>query len=91
MPSQQGICALTGLSQAINPPVDFYARWKHIPSPGYDQIVQERIYYLLDTNDRFRAQIADLLANAGIKIEIEEEMSYYSFVTSCCIHIELDV
>ena len=26
MPSQQGICALTGLSQVINPPVDFYAR-----------------------------------------------------------------
>jgi hypothetical protein len=94
MPSQQGICALTGLIQVINPLVDFYARLKLIPSSGHDHIVQERIYHFLDTDNRFRAQIADLLASKGTEIEIEEEMSYHSFVTfltSCCISIELDV
>jgi hypothetical protein len=67
---------------------------KLIPSSGYDHIIQERIYHFLDTDNRFRAQIADLLASEGTEIEIEEEMSYHSFVTfltSCCISIELDV
>ena len=53
-----------------------------IPSPGYDCIVQKRIYHFLVTDNRFRAQVADLLANKGTEIEIEEDMSYHSFVTS---------
>ena len=53
-----------------------------IPSPGYDRIVQKRIYHFLGTDDRFRAQIADLLANQDTEIEIEEDMSYNSFVAS---------
>jgi hypothetical protein len=95
MPSQQGICALTGLSQVIKSPlVDFYARLELIPSPGCDRIVQERIYRFLDTDNRFRAQIADLLARECTEIEVEEEMTYHSFVTfltSCCISIEFSV
>jgi hypothetical protein len=59
----------------------FFAMEKLIPSPGYDRIIQKRIYHFLDTDDRFRAQIADLLANNSIEIEIEEDMSYHSFVT----------
>ena len=93
MPSRQGICALTGLSQVINPLVYFFARFRFISSPGYDHIVQERIYKLLDTDSRFRAQIDDLLANGGTEIEIEEEMSYHSFVTfltSCWMSVELN-
>ena len=53
-----------------------------IPSLGYDRLVQRRILDLLDTDDRFRAQISELVANKGTQIEIEEDMSYHSFVTS---------
>jgi hypothetical protein len=42
---------------------------------------QERIYHFLDTDNQFRAQIADLLANNSTEIEIEEDMSYHSSVT----------
>lgn len=45
---------------------------------GYDRMVQERIHHFLDTDNRFRAQIADLLANNSTDIEIEEDMSYHS-------------
>jgi hypothetical protein len=60
-----------------------YARFlkKLIPSPGYDRVAQERIYHILNTDTRFRAQITELLANKGTEIEIEEEMSYHPFVT----------
>jgi hypothetical protein len=59
----------------------FFAMLKLIiPSPGYDRVIQKRIYHFLDTDNRFREQIADLLANKGTKIGIEKEMSY-SFVT----------
>jgi hypothetical protein len=59
-----------------------------IPSPGYDHTVQRRIYHFLETDERYRAQIADLLANKGAEIEIEEDMSYHSFVTyiPCLLH-----
>jgi hypothetical protein len=92
-PSHQETCALTGSSQVINPLVYFYAMLKLISSPGYDRVVQERIYHLLNTDNRFRAQFADLLANEGTEISIEEEMTYHSFVTfltSCCMSIELN-
>jgi hypothetical protein len=53
-----------------------------IPSLGYDPIAQQRIYHFLGTDNRFRAQIADLLANKGTEIEIDEDMPYHLFVTS---------
>jgi hypothetical protein len=81
MPSRQEICALTRLSQVINSLIYFFAMLMLIPPPGYDRIVQKRIYHFLDTDSRFRAQIADLLANEGTEIEIEEDMSYHWFVT----------
>jgi hypothetical protein len=81
-PSQQGNCALTGLSQVVNRLTIFMPSFKSIPSPGYDHIIQGRIYHILDTNSRFRAQIADLLANESTEIEIDEDMAYHSFVTS---------
>ena len=59
----------------------FMPSFKPLPSPGYDHIVQGRIYHILDTNNRFRAQIADLLANESTEIEIDEDMAYHSFVT----------
>jgi len=81
-PSRPEICALTGLSQVIKFLIFFFAMLTLIPSPGYDRIVQKRIYHFLGTDNRFRAQIADLLADKGTEIEIEEDMSYYSFVIS---------
>ena len=79
-PSQTGICVLTGPSQVINTLVFFYPSLRLILFLGYDYIVQERIHYMLDTNDRFRAKFASLLANDDTKFEIEEEMSYHSLV-----------
>jgi hypothetical protein len=49
-------------------------------SLGYDRIVQRHISYFLSTDDRFRAQIAGLVANRVTGIEIEDDMSYHSFV-----------
>jgi hypothetical protein len=59
-----------------------------IPSLGYDHLVEGRIYDFLGTDERYRAQIADLLADKGAEIEIREDMSYHSFVTSipCLLH-----
>ena len=50
-PSQQGICALTGLSQVVNLLAILMPGFKPIPSPGYDRIVQGRIYHILDTDN----------------------------------------
>jgi hypothetical protein len=41
---------------------------------------QERIYHFLDTDNQFRAQIADLLANNSTEIEIEEDMSSVTYI-----------
>jgi hypothetical protein len=64
----------------------FFAVLKLIPSPGYDRIVQKRIYYFLGTDNRFRAQIADLLANKGTEIGIEEDILFVCHIhsLSCC-------
>jgi len=45
---------------------------------GYDRTVQERIHHILNTNNRFRAHMTDLLANESTEIEIEEDMTYHS-------------
>jgi hypothetical protein len=53
-----------------------------IPSLGYDEIAQKRIYHFLDMDGRYRAQISELVADKATEIEIEENMSYHSFVAS---------
>jgi len=45
---------------------------------GYDQLIQERIHYMLDTSVRFRKQMDFFLANDDSEVEIEEGMSYLS-------------
>src|SRR6266852_1597121 len=68
----------------------FFALLTLIPSLGYDHVVQNRIYHFLSMDDRFRAQISELVANKGTEIEIEEDMSYHPFLTSCCTSVELN-
>ena len=60
----------------------FFALLTLIPSLGYDHVVQNRIYHFLSMDDRFRAQISELVANKGTGIEIEDDV--ISFV--CHIH-----
>ena len=79
-PSQTGICALTGPNQVINFLVSLYHGLRPILFPGYDQLIQERIHYMLDTSVRFRKQMDFFLANDDGEVEIEEGMSYLSLV-----------
>jgi hypothetical protein len=53
---------------------------KLILSQGYDHIIQGRIDHFLDNDKQFRAQVSDLIANVGTRIELEDDMSYHSFV-----------
>ena len=47
---------------------------------GYDRTIQDRIGYMLEHENKFRAQFNDLLVGNSVEIEIEEGMSYHAFV-----------
>ncbi|KIM76795.1 hypothetical protein PILCRDRAFT_12500 [Piloderma croceum F 1598] len=46
---------------------------------GYDRMIEQRIYYMLDNIASFREQVAGLSGpGEGVEIEIEPKMSYHS-------------
>ena len=54
--------------------ISFFAMLTLIPSLGYNRLVQNRIYHFLGTDDQYRAQISELVANRGTVVEIEDDM-----------------
>jgi hypothetical protein len=58
---------------------------------GHDTTINSLITNKLKSDAHFRKQIADLLANKPVKIEIEDEMSYepsvaFVYFLSCANH-----
>ena len=49
-------------------------------SIGYDQVVTTRIQHFLGSDDQFREQIEKLIMDEPVSIEIDEAMTYSSFV-----------
>src|SRR5204863_8997637 len=50
------------------------------PFAGYDRTIQDRIGYMLEHENEFRARFDDLLVGNSIEIEIDEGMSYHTLV-----------
>ena len=50
-------------------------------SPDYDHIIKDRIGHFLMNDSQVLEQVHDLINEEDIRIGIEEDMSYHSFVT----------
>ena len=55
---------------------------------GFDQVVTTRIHHFLDFDDQFREQIEKLIMDEPVSFELDEVMTYSSFVTFLSFQFE---